>query len=185
MVANSRLIFRPSIFHRISAALLCMGSWMVGVRGLFMMVEYMPKVLVNIQIVKMAGEPTCLFWAYIVFLAVSCLVGGLLLATSILGFILIEGTNIVVDKIGITVAYTLLPKRLAVCFGAGYIPWNQVVRLEKRGVFFVLHSGQSSINGSGVDSSNKFGFSVKFIIVYELERLVLTIMQYSRNMTFL
>ena len=150
-----------------------------------MLIEYVPKLMVNIQRARLAGESTCMFWVCIVVLTVGCLLGGFLLVTSILGLILIESTNITVDKIGITISYELLSRRLATYFGAGYIPWNKVVRLEKHGVFFVLYSEQPNVNDGSVFSPYHSGSSVKFIVVQELERLVLTIIEYSRNITFL
>jgi hypothetical protein len=185
MVATSPLIFKPSLFHRIFAVLLCVGSWIVGIRGLAILVKYTPKLMINMQIAKSVGESTFLPWIYIVALVVSFLIGILLLAVSILGYILIEGTNIIVDKIGITVTYELLPRRLATYFGAGYLPWNKVVRLEKHGIFFVLYSDRSNINDNGTISGYDLKPSVKFIIVNELERLVLTVFEYSRNITSL
>ena len=185
MTAVSPLIFRPSFFHRIFAILLFVGSWTTGIRGLAILIEYMPKLMSNIQRAKLVGEPRYLFWTCVFMLVVGCLVSGLLLVTSIFAFILIEGTNITVDKIGITVTYELLPRKLATYFGAGHIPWDKIVHLEKKyGIFFVLHSEQPNGNGNNTFSPYLFSPSVKFIIVHELERLIFTILKCSQNITF-
>jgi len=185
MTTDAPLIFRPSPFHRLFAILLCIGSWMTGIRGLAVIIECVPKFMVNVQRARLAGESTFILWVCIVVFAVGCLLSGVFWVASILVLMIIEGTNITVDKIGINVEYELFPSRMATYFGAGYMPWNRVVRIEKHGVFFVLYGEQLSANSGSVDLTYKFRSSVKFIIVQELDRLVLTIIKCSDNITFL
>ena len=177
MSENYPLIFRPSHYHRVFAVLLFIGSWMVGIRGLAVLIDRAPKLMSCIRLARLAGEPAYFAWACIVGLLAGCLIYGFLMTASVLGLTLIEGTVVTVDTVGISVCYELLPRRLATYFGAGYLPWNKVIRLEKHGVFFILHGEQSIVGGIS------FKPSVKFIVVQELERLVLIILEYGRNIT--
>ena len=45
MSATSPLIFRPSVAQRTLSALLCAGSWLVGVRGLYLLINNLPRLL--------------------------------------------------------------------------------------------------------------------------------------------
>ena len=184
MIAASPLVFKPSSYHRIFSVLLCLGSWMAGIRGLVMLVNYMPRLAACVHQARLLGESTYPIWAWVTVLIFFCLAGGLILVASIIGLMLIESTSITVDEIGITVAYSLLPKKMAIYFGAGHIPWNKVVRLEKQGIFFILYSGQVNISGPNSFSLCRSESVVKFIVVHELERLVLTVLRCSPNITF-
>ena len=48
MSATSPLVFRPSIAQRTLSVLLCAGSWLVGVRGLYL--------LINLPLSKIASR---------------------------------------------------------------------------------------------------------------------------------
>jgi hypothetical protein len=181
----SPLIFKPSLNHRIFAVLLCIGSWMVGILGLITLVDHMPKLIFTIRQSKLLGEPIWWTWISIIALVIGCLLCILMLSMSILGSFLIENTTIIVDKIGIKVSYKFLPRKIANYFGAGYIPWNKATRLEKRGVFFVLYGEKMFITGINSSSFCCSSSSIKFIMVHELERLILTILEHSHNITFL
>ena len=90
MSATSPLIFRPSIAQRTLSVLLCAGSWLVGVRGLFLLVNNLPRLMAAQRQAAAAGEPILLIWVWIVASVTLCVVAGLLLLFSALGLILIE-----------------------------------------------------------------------------------------------
>ena len=141
MSATSPLVFRPSLAQRTLSALLCAGSWLVGVRGLYLLINNLPRLMAAERQASLAGEPTLLLWVWIVASVTLCLVAGILLLFSALGLILIEGTQIMVDEAGITVEHAGLPRPLAIRLGAGHLPWKHVLGLEKGKVFFILRGG--------------------------------------------
>jgi len=184
MSATSPLVFRPSLAHRALAALLCAGSWVVGIRGLILLVDNLPRLLANLRQAAAAGEPTLPLWLGIGIAVALCLVGGLLLLFSSLGLVLIEGTHILVDEIGITVDHAGLPRALAVRLGAGHLPWKQVLGLEKGKIFFLLRGGLPPGEPSTTLSCHYAKSTLKFLMVDELERLILIILERSVNLTF-
>jgi hypothetical protein len=184
MSATSPLVFRPSLAHRTLAALLCAGSWVVGIRGLVLLVNSLPRLMTTLRQTAAAGEPTFLLWLGIGLSVALCLVGGLLLLFSTLGLVLIEGTHILVDESGITVDHAGLPRSLASRLGAGHLPWKQVIGLEKGKVFFLLRGGLPPGEPSTTLSCHYAKSTLKFLLVDELERLILIILERSSNLTF-
>ena len=183
MTITSLLIFRPNLTHRIIAAILCVGSCMAGARGLIFLLKCLPKLIFELNQTKAANEPTLFLWSLIVVLMLFCFIGGFLLVFCILGLILIESTNVIVDEVGITVEYLALPHHLAIYFGAGHLSWKHALKLEKNSIFFTLHGKEHNM------ACNKYGnhkqykaIKLKFIIVDELDRLILTILERSPNL---
>ena len=184
MSTTSPLVFRPSLAHRTLAALLCAGSWVVGIRGLVLLVNHLPKLMTNLRLATAAGEPTGLIWTGIVVSVLLCLVGGILLLFATLGLVLIEGTHITVDEIGITVEHAGLPRAVAVRLGSGHLPWKHVTRLEKGEIFFILKGGLPTGESSTSITAHYAKSTLKFLLVDELERLILIILERSSNLTF-
>jgi len=184
MSTTSPLVFRPGLAHRALAALLCAGSWFVGIRGLVLLVNHLPRLLAALRAAEAAGEPTFLLWTGVAVSVGLCLLGGLLLLFSTLGLVLIEGTHILVDEIGITVDHNGLPRPLAVRLGAGHLPWKQVIRLEKGRIFFILRGGLPPGEASTAVAARYAKSTLKFLLVDELERLILIILERSVNLTF-
>ena len=183
MSASSPLVFRPSVTHRTLSALLCAGSWVVGIRGLILLVNNLPRLMASLRQTVAAGESTFLIWIWIGASLALCLVGGLLMVFSTLGLVLIEGTHILVDEIGITVDHAGLPRPLATRLGAGHLPWKHVIRLEKGKIFFILRGGPPP-GGSEPHAIPRATSTLKFLLVDELERLILIILERSPNLTF-
>lgn len=184
MSATSPLVFRPGLAHRTLAALLCAGSWVVGIRGLVLLLGNLPRLLSNLRQAQAQAEPTLLLWTAVVVSVALCLVGGLLLLFSALGLVLIEGTHILVDEAGITVDHNGLPRTLAARLGAGHLPWKQVVGLEKGKIFFIVRGGLPPGEPDTSLSCHYAKTTLKFILVDELERLILIILERSVNLTF-
>ena len=184
MSAISPLVFRPGLAQRALAALLCAGSWVVGIRGLALLLNHLPRLLANLHLAEAAGEPTLMLWVAIAVSATLCLVGGLLLLFSTLGLVLIEGTHILVDEIGITVEHVGLPRIVAARLGAGHLPWKHVARLEKGKLFFILRGGLPPGEPVSTLASLYANATLKFLLVDELERLIHLILERSVNLTF-
>ena len=185
MTITSLLIFRPNITHRIITAILCIGSCMAEVRGLIFLLKYLSKLIFELNQTKAANEPTLFLWGLIIVLMLFCFTSGFLLVFCILGLILIESTNVIVDETGITVEYLALPHRLANYFGAGHLSWKHILKLEKNNIFFTLHGKEHNIACSKYGNGNHKRYKViklKFIIVDELDRLILTILERSPNL---
>jgi hypothetical protein len=184
MSATSPLIFRPSLAQRTLSALLCAGSWLVGVRGLYLLINNLPRLMAAQRQAAAAGEPSFLIWVYIVASVTLCVAAGLLLLFSLLGLILIEGTQILVDEAGITVEHGGLPRPLAIRLGAGHLPWKHVLGLEKGSVFFILRGGLPKGEPSNLLTEHYAKATLKFLLVDQLERLILIILERSSNLTF-
>jgi hypothetical protein len=184
MTATSPLIFRPSVAQRTLSALLCAGSWLVGVRGLYLLINNLPRLMAAERLASVAGEPTFFIWVCIVASVAVCLLAGILLLFSALGLILIEGTQIMVDESGITVEHAGLPRPLAQRLGAGHLPWKHVLGLEKGKIFFILKGGLPKGEPSNLLSERYARSTLKFLLVDQLERLILIILERSSNLTF-
>jgi hypothetical protein len=184
MTATSPLVFRPSLAQRTLSVLLCAGSWLVGVRGLFLLINNLPRLMALERQASAAGEPTVHIWVWIVASVTLCLVAGLLLLFSALGLILIEGTQIVVDEAGITVEHSGLPRALAIRLGAGHLPWKHVLGLEKGKLFFILRGGLPKGEPDNLLTERYAKSTLKFLLVDQLERLILIILERSSNLTF-
>jgi hypothetical protein len=184
MTATSPLVFRPSLAQRALAALLCAGSWVVGLRGLVLLLGSLPRHLASLRLAAAAGESTVMIWVWLAVGVVLCLAAGILLALSLVGLILIEGTQVLVDEAGINVEHAGLPRILAVRLGAGHLPWKQVYRLENGKVFFILRGGLPEGEPSSLLSRHYAQSTLKFLVVDELERLILIVLERSSNLTF-
>lgn len=174
----SPLVFRPSLAQRAGALLLFAGSWLVGVRGLVQVIQHLPRLLALIQLADYNGEPTWRLWIALGSSVAACVVGGALLLLSILFLLLIEGTQVLVDEIGIAVELGPVPGILARRMGAGRLAWKQVADLKKGRFFFILRGGgdpEGRIPGAGVPG-------LKFLVVDQLDRLILTILERSPNL---
>jgi hypothetical protein len=176
------LVFRPSLAQRAAALLLFAGSWLVGVRGLVQVIQHLPRLLAHIRLAEMNSEPTLGPWVALVASVAACLAGGVLLLLSILFLLCIEGTQVLVDEIGLTVELGPVPGPLARRLGAGRLTWKQVGCLEKGRFFFILRGGGDAETGL----ANLRGKDpvLRFLVVDQLDRLILTILERSPNLHF-
>lgn len=161
------------------AALLFMGSWLVGIRGLAALVHALPRLSWAIKAAAAAGEATVWLWVQAIIVVALCILAGVLLATSLLAMLLVEGSQVLVDDLGISVVHNSLPSPLARRLGAGRLAWKRVSTLDRQGPFFVVRSGGESDPSSMMENRN-----LKFFLVEDLERLVLLILERGSNIRF-
>ena len=176
MSATSPLIFRPSVAQRTLSALLCAGSWLVGVRALAQILERLPVLRASMKVAESAGEPTWSFWIAVTAALGAVVAGSLLLLGTLLGVLMVEGSQVLVDELGLSVEHNALPTTLARKLGAGRLLWKRVSRLERSGPFFVLRGGGEP-GYTGPRDPN-----LRILMVDELERLILTIYERSPNL---
>lgn len=181
MGATSPLVFRPSLPQRALALLLCAGSWLAGVRGLVLLIQNVPRLLGAIRLAEAAGEPTWGLWGVLALGLMAIVAGGALLLLSVVGLLLIEGTQVLVDDLGLAVELTAFPAGLGRRLGGGRLTWKQVAALEKGRIFFRIRGGGEP----GPDGALAVKPPVlRFLMVDELERLVLLVLERSPNLTF-
>ncbi len=176
MTAGSPLVFRPSFAQRAMAMLLFAGSWLVGVRALAQVLERLPLLRVSLKAAEAAGEPTWSFWIAIVAAIGAVVAGSLLLLGTLVVVLMVEGSQVLVDELGLSVDHAALPTPLARRLGAGRLPWKRISGLEHTGPFFVLRGGGDPAPGAPRDPD------LRFLMVEELEILVLTILERSPNL---
>jgi hypothetical protein len=158
------------------AMLLFAGSWLVGVRALAQILERLPVLRASLKVAEAAGEPTWSFWIAVTAAFGAVVAGSLLLLGTLLGVLMVEGSQVMVDELGVSVEHNALPLALARKLGAGRLPWKRVSRLERSGPFFVLKGEDGPGQGGPKDPS------LRFLLVDELERLILTILERSPNL---
>lgn len=176
MSAGSPLVFRPSFAQRTMAVLLFAGSWLVGVRALAQIMERLPVLRASLHVAELAGEPTWSFWVAIAAAFGAVVAGSFLLLGTLLGLLMVEASQVLVDDLGLSVEHGALPGALARRLGAGRLLWKQVARLERSGPFFVVRGGGEPGRMPDVDPN------LRFLLVDELERLVLIILERSPNL---
>lgn len=182
MTALSPLVFRPSLAQRAVALLLFAGSWLVGVRGLVQVVQHLPRLLALIHLAELNSEPTLRLWVALVTSVAACVAGGILLLLSVLFLLFIEGTQVLVDEMGVSVELGPVPGPLARRMGAGRLSWKQVGHLEKGRFFFILEGGGDPEGGLvGLRGKDPV---LRFLVVDQLDRLILTILERSPNLHF-
>ena len=158
------------------AMLLFAGSWMVGVRALAQIMERLPILRASLKVAESAGEPTWSFWIAVAAAFGAVVAGSLLLLGTLLGVLMVEGSQVLVDELGLAVEHNALPAPLARKFGAGRLLWKQVSRLERSGPFFLLRGGGDP------GSKDRKDPNLRILLVDELERLILTILERSPNL---
>jgi hypothetical protein len=158
------------------AMLLFAGSWLVGVRALAQILERLPVLRASLKVAEATSEPTWSFWVAIAAAIGAVVAGSALLLGTLLGVLMVEGSQVMVDELGLSVEHHALPTSLARKAGAGRLLWKRVARLERSGPFFVLRGGGASDPGSLKDPT------LRFLLVDELERLILTILERSPNL---
>ncbi|MFN7956999.1 MAG: hypothetical protein U0P46_01530 [Holophagaceae bacterium] len=176
MSAGSPLVFRPSFAQRAMAMLLFAGSWLVGVRALAQIMERLPVLRASLKVAEAAGEPTWSFWVAVTAAIGAVVAGSLLLLGTLLCVLMVEGSQVLVDDLGLTVEHQALPAPFARKMGAGRLLWKQVSRLERSGPFFLLRGGGEAASTLRKDPN------LRFLMVDELERLVLMILERSPNL---
>ena len=176
MSTGTPLVFRPSFAQRAMAVLLFAGSWLVGVRALAQILERLPVLRASLRVAELAGEPTWSFWIAVIAAIGAVVAGSLLLLGTLLGVLMVEGSQVLVDELGLTVEHNALPLPLARKLGAGRLFWKRISRIERSGPFFVLRGGGEPGKDGPRDPS------LRFLLVDELERLVLTILERSPNL---
>jgi hypothetical protein len=176
MNLTTPLIFRASAAQRAVAFILALGCLFVAGRGILMVFQNVPKIWYQLKLAQShVGEPTALIWFSLIMACLGVLIAGVLLLLTTLTLIVIEGTQVLVDDLGILVECTLLPGPFARRLGAGRIQWKDVTRIERRKMFFVLQ-GQDDPNGA------KTKEIIRFLFVDELERLIILIIERSPNL---
>jgi hypothetical protein len=160
--------------------LLCAGSWLVGARALASLLEQMPLLHAVIVQARAVGDDPWMAWLLMALSIAAVLVAGILLLASILGLVLMEGTQVLADELGITVELAYLPRGFAHWLGAGRIPWKQVSTLKRAGPLFVILGDAKDHAGESREPSSP----VRFLVVDEIERLVHLILERSPNISF-
>lgn len=158
------------------AMLLFAGSWLVGVRALAQIMERLPVLRASLKVAEAAGEPTWSFWIAVTAAFGAVVAGSVLLLGTLLGVLMVEGSQVLVDDLGLAVEHNALPAPLARKLGAGRLLWKQVSRIERSGPFFVLKGGGEPGRRDRKDPT------LRFLLVDELERLILTILERSPNL---
>lgn len=176
MSAGSPLVFRPSFAQRAMAMLLFAGSWLVGVRALAQILERLPVLRASLRVAETAGDPTWSYWVAVTAAFGAVVAGSFLLLGTLVGVLMVEGSQILVDELGLSVEHSALPAPLARRFGGGRLLWKQISRIERSGPFFVIRGGGEPIVSLRKDPN------LRFLLVDELERLVLTILERSPNL---
>lgn len=182
MTVLTPLVFRPSLIQRAVALLLFAGSWLVGVRGLVQVVQNTPRLLGAIRMAEFNMEPTFRLWVALLTSGAACVAGGILLLLSVLFLLFIEGTQVLVDEVGVSVELGPIPGALARRLGAGRLTWKQVGELEKGRFFFILRGGGDRDPKAG-PALEKIPV-LRFLVVDQLDRLILTILERSPNLRF-
>ncbi len=176
MSVGSPLVFRPSFAQRAMAMLLFAGSWLVGVRALAQIMERLPVLRASLKVAESAGEPTWSFWIAVTAAVGAVVAGSLLLAGTLLGLLMVEGSQVLIDELGLSVEHNALPTPLARKLGAGRLLWKQIARIDRSGPFFVLRGGGEPGRGDRKDPN------LRILLVDELERLIFTILERSPNL---
>ena len=180
MSTATPLVFRPSSLQRTLALLLCAGSWLVGARALASLLEQMPLLHAVIVAARAVGDDPWMAWLLMALAIAAVLVAGILLLASILGLVLMEGTQVFVDELGIAVELAYLPRGFAHWLGAGRIPWKQVGTLKRSGPLFVIQCDGRDSGGASREPLSP----IRFLVVDEIERLVNLILERSPNISF-
>ena len=176
MSAGSPLVFRPSFAQRAMAMLLFAGSWLVGVRALAQIMERLPVLRASLKVAEAAGEPTWSFWIAVTAAIGAVVAGSILLLGTLMGVLMVEGSQVLLDELGLTVEHNALPTPLARHFGAGRLLWKQISHIERSGPFFVLRGGGDPGAHLRKDPN------LRLLLVDELERLIFTILERSPNL---
>ena len=177
MSVGSPLVFRPSFAQRAMAMLLFAGSWLVGVRALAQIMERLPVLRASLKVAETAGEPTWSFWVAITAAFGAIVAGSILLLGTLFGLLMVEGSQVLVDELGMAVEHNALPAPLARRMGAGRLAWKRISRLERSGPFFVVRGGVKPKKEEGPKDP-----TLRFLMVEELGRLVLMILERSPNL---
>lgn len=182
MSTATPLVFRPSTLQRTLALLLCAGSWLVGARALASLLEQMPLLRQVIAQARAAGDDPWMAWLLLILAIAAAMVAGILLLASILGLVLMEGTQVFVDELGIAVDLAYLPKGFAKWLGAGRIPWKLVGTVKRSGpLFVILADGRAA---QSEKTSLELPSPIRFLVVEEIERLMNLILDRSPNISF-
>jgi len=180
MSTATPLVFRPSLAQRSLTGLLFAGSWIVGIRLMVLFLHNLPRMYAALKLAQVSEEPTLLLWTSLAAAVTACILGGLLLVLSLTAMLLVEGTQVFVDEMGIAVECLAVPRKLARWLGAGRLAWKEIHTLEKHRLFFVLR-GEKSPDDTLPTAPLPV---LRFLLVDELERLILMILERSPNLRF-
>ena len=171
------LVFRASFTQRAMAFFIFVGSWLAGLRAITDLVRRLPDLHFALQASRAVGEPTALLWTLFILSLCAAAVAGLLLLVSLLFLLLVESTMVTLDPAGLAVEIGALPAPLARRFGAGRLLWKRVSSIERKGFFFVLKGNA----GGPPEPGELLDRDLRFLLVDQLERLVLMVMEQSPN----
>ncbi len=177
MPSTSPLVFRPSPAQRTLALLLTLGSWFVGIQGLARLLQNVPRLLEALRVAQANGEPTLALWVALIAGFTAIAGGGVLLLAALLGWLLIEGTHVLVDEWGLTVDLHTLPRPLARRLGSGRLTWKQITQVRK-GPFFFCIQGEAAPDAPQEPPPP----ALRFLVVDELERLLILILERSPHL---
>jgi hypothetical protein len=163
--------------QRAMAFFIFAGSWLAGVRAISYIVKTLPGLHFALQVARAADEPAAKLWALFILSFAAALLTGALLLGSLLFALLVESTQITLDPLGISVEIIALPAPLARRLGAGRLTWKRVSSLDRKGFFFVLKGNA----GGPPEPGELLDRDLRFLVVDQLERLVLMILEKSPN----
>ncbi len=177
MSITTPLAFRPSFLQRTTAMLLFVSSWMVGLRVGSELIRQVPRLWIHVHQAQAAGDPVFVLWMLFSAAILMVILGLAGLLASLALVLLLEGTHVLVDELGITVQLQLLPPTLARWAGAGRLSWKHVGVLRRSGPFFVVEG----VKGAHPEPGHLVEPTLRFLLVDELESLVTIILERSPN----
>jgi hypothetical protein len=160
------------------ALLIFAGAWLTGLRALSHLIDHFPLLLMALRTARAAGESTGSAWGALISAAFAVLLGGIVLLISLLFLLLVEGTQIITDDVGLAVEIYTLPAPLARRFGAGRLTWKRIQSVRRRLFFFRLKGSVERAEKEGELEDP----TLRFLMVDELERLLLMVLERSPNL---
>ena len=176
--SGTPLVFRASMAQRAMAILIFAGSWLAGARAIADIVHRLPGLRFALQAARAADEPTAKLWAFLILSLAGAALAGALLLFSLLFVLLVESTEITLDPVGLAVEIPALPAPLARRLGGGRLAWKRVASIERHGFFFVLKGNA----GGPPEPGELLDRDLRFLLVDQMERLVLMILEKSPNL---
>ena len=93
---------------------------------MFAFLHSLPRLYVALKFAQAAGEPSVFIWVNLAASISACAMGGVLLVLSLTAMLHVEGTQVIIDELGITVESLAVPRRLARWLGTGRLSWKEI-----------------------------------------------------------
>jgi len=165
-------VFRASLMHRGVSLVVFFVCWFFSLNILQHFMTTYPLSAYELYEARLSGISWGIPQVKFTLLILGLIASVFILLWSLVVFLIIETTQVMIDDLGVFIHHAFLPQWLSRRLGSGRLSWKHIIQFDKKFFFF-------KVVGEPVSDQHQTSPILRFILVDHLEELVIIILERS------